>query len=505
MATGELTLRRAVARRMSDEDALNCAIQGDPVAFAEFYRRYRHLTYGYCLARLRNAEAAADATQEVFLRVLRTHSADDVRNARAWLFRVSANVVVDVTRSARQDVLVAQPEDCCPAGPALTSPDSADQAISREDARLIFLGLRRLSPRYRTALILREFHGMSSAEMGQALDLKPGAVDTLVSRARDAFGRVYAESADFPFECRESIEAIYQDLGSGLTPARRARLEAHLQGCPRCREERRRATDPRRLRMLWPLIAPASRFVRGPFARALGIAGASPDVLWASAPRFAESLAAVALVAALVVAPLAPRSTSAVGDTNDRTAAAMASVDAAPQTAHVRTQDRTQVSTTLSEGTQEHDIVPGRRSGVGAQPNGGYAGPPLGAEEPRRDAGGAWSAGPDSAGPRSAPSSVGRGEPALTPGQDTGGSQESISSGSGESGGATDPGSTASGGAQTQTTAGFGLPEGGVAPAGPDSPGGTESAAGGQEPPSAGDDRSAATSGSFGGTTGGRP
>ena len=47
-----LTLRRVGIRRRSDDDVLTLAFDGDPVAFAEVYRRYHKPIYGYCLARL---------------------------------------------------------------------------------------------------------------------------------------------------------------------------------------------------------------------------------------------------------------------------------------------------------------------------------------------------------------------------------------------------------------------------------------------------------------------
>ena len=66
-----LTLRRVGIRRRSDDDVLAHAFDGDPVAFAEVYRRYHKPIYGYCLARLMDPEAAADAAQEVFVRFLK--------------------------------------------------------------------------------------------------------------------------------------------------------------------------------------------------------------------------------------------------------------------------------------------------------------------------------------------------------------------------------------------------------------------------------------------------
>lgn len=256
MSTTGLSATVAVfrSRRATDDSVLTDALAGDPVAFSEFYRRYHTRIQGYCLARLRDAAAADDATQEVFLRVLRAEDSG-VRSPKAWLFTIAGNVIADTYRrtasrpaeTASGDVLTHD---------ISTGRDSAAEVIDRETARNVFTAIRRLVPKQRTALILRELHGQSSADIAEALDTTVGNTDVLISRARDAFGDAYADVSELSRPCREAVAAIYREGGSGISPAEKVALGAHLDTCPRCTAEFRRAHSKRYLPSLVPFLVP---------------------------------------------------------------------------------------------------------------------------------------------------------------------------------------------------------------------------------------------------------
>jgi len=260
-----LTLRRVGIRRRSDEDVLALAFGGDPVAFAEVYRRYDRPLYGYCLARLMDPEAAADAVQEVFVRFLNTPR-EGVEKPRAWLYGVARNVTVDAIRARVRAPVTVDDESIEDA--AESTIDAADEFFGREDARDVFLALRRMRPRYRTALILRDMHHESAADMADALVMTPGAVDTLVSRARDAFGRTYGEVAGLPSDCRDATAAIYKRTGTGLDAQEEQRLQSHLIICTRCRAEAKMAHRLDRLSALLPFFIPTGTSGHTIFERA---------------------------------------------------------------------------------------------------------------------------------------------------------------------------------------------------------------------------------------------
>ena len=266
------------ARRLADESLFSRAISGDAVAFSEVYRRYEKRVYGFCLARSLDREAAADATQEVFIRLLKA-SPGTIDHPRAWLFAVARNVATDSLRKHMRLRESGAVDEDSPAWEARASADTADEVSARAEARSVFLTLRSMKPRYRTALILREIHSQSSADIAEAMGVRSaGAVDTLVSRARDAFGVAYAAVSELPQTCRRTVELIYRSRGTGISAQESVVLKAHMASCERCRREEARAGDANRLSALLPLLVPAGGAAHGLLARAALAGGNVPDV-----------------------------------------------------------------------------------------------------------------------------------------------------------------------------------------------------------------------------------
>jgi RNA polymerase sigma-70 factor (ECF subfamily) len=296
--TLRLTLSAFAARRLPDEGAFDRMLAGDPVAFSEVYRRYHKRVYGYCLARSLDPDTAADATQEVFMRLLRAE-AGSIENPRSWLFSVARNVSVDIIRKrSRVDPVESLAEETSALG-AASAEDPADIVLSKAEGRSVFLALQSLNPRYRSALILRELHGQSSKDIGEALGATVGAVDTMVSRARDAFGAAYASVLDLSPTCRANVELIYRRLGSGITEFEDQALTAHCAGCEACRREAKKAAKPGRLAALLPFLLPAKAFRLNVLSRAAEIGQNVPDAALQQAASIASQPHAINLVARL--------------------------------------------------------------------------------------------------------------------------------------------------------------------------------------------------------------
>ena len=344
MAAHTLTLSALNARRLPDDNVFDRTLRGDPVAFSEVYRRYQKRIYGFCLARSLDPEAASDATQEVFMKLLRAQPGS-IENPRAWLFAVARNVVIDVVRKRSRTPEDAGIEEDSLAWDSLRAVDTADEVLSRSDARNVFLALRTLRPRYRTALIMREVHGQSAKDMAEALETSPGAVDTLVSRARDAFGVAYAAVGDLPSVCRANVELIYRRTGTGITESEQDSLDAHLAECDHCRAESKRSDNPRHLAGLLPFLLPANTWAHGLLHRAAMTARTFPDVAvsqavpaiaqphtWNLATKIAAGLVAAALVTAPITAATIShraRPSASVSASSARTVAAIAPSDTA--------------------------------------------------------------------------------------------------------------------------------------------------------------------------------
>jgi len=149
---------------------------GDVVAAYEAHQRE---LYSFALASTRSPEAAEDVVQEAFLRLVRTLS--DGRpptNTRAWLYRVSANLII--SRARRRSVA----EHWLPFlfGPE-TAPGPEQEYLRREDERRLGVALDGLSAIERTALILAS-RGFAGREVAATIGRSEAATRTLLCRAR---------------------------------------------------------------------------------------------------------------------------------------------------------------------------------------------------------------------------------------------------------------------------------------------------------------------------------
>lgn len=69
---------------------------------AELFERYGPVVYRRCVRLLRDPDAAADATQEVFVQLVRNMAAlEDRANVLPWIYRVATNHCLNVRRAGR--------------------------------------------------------------------------------------------------------------------------------------------------------------------------------------------------------------------------------------------------------------------------------------------------------------------------------------------------------------------------------------------------------------------
>lgn len=299
------SVRGIALRRFSDDEIVARAVSNDPVAFSEFYRRYHSRVHGFCLSRLMSADAATEATQEVFVRVL-SATPGTVHNPTSWLLGIARHVCIDVARQAAS----------CASGPvsddALASAqshlDTETSVLDRNGARNIMLALRRLKPRYRTALILKEIHQQPMEDVAQALGVSVPTAYVVLSRSRDAFGKAYAQLGDLDPACRAAVELIHRRTGTGVSASETAALDAHLAQCGHCRKEERTATSGAGMAAALPFI-PGLVEPHGLIARAASMLGQSMPALDSArnlTPLFerpvAHTLAVAAATAGIVVA-----------------------------------------------------------------------------------------------------------------------------------------------------------------------------------------------------------
>jgi RNA polymerase sigma-70 factor (ECF subfamily) len=171
----------------------------DPEAvFARLFAQYEQPIYQYVYRLLGDAEDARDFTQDAFVKAYRKLPetlAKGEFQPQAWLYRIATNVCLDELRHRK--LVKWQPWESFVSlfHPSQVARDNPERDALQEETRYeVEQVLNRLSPRYRAALVLREYHGLGYEEIATVLGTTRTAVKTLLLRARESFRFHYVKT-----------------------------------------------------------------------------------------------------------------------------------------------------------------------------------------------------------------------------------------------------------------------------------------------------------------------
>lgn len=147
--------------------------------FRQLFDEHYEPLFRYLVRLTGDADSAADATQEAFVRLVERPPQET--QVRAWLYRVATNVVRDDRRVQRRrlELLRESPDRA----PLSDQPLNAEAALEVEDRRTaVRNALDRLSARDRTVLLMRE-EGFSHQEIAEAVETTTKSVGSMIARA----------------------------------------------------------------------------------------------------------------------------------------------------------------------------------------------------------------------------------------------------------------------------------------------------------------------------------
>jgi RNA polymerase sigma-70 factor (ECF subfamily) len=153
----------------------------------ELFDTHHDRIFRYVLGMVRDRAEAEDLTQETFLRAYQGGDAlRDPNAARGWLYRIATNVCLDRLRQRRPHI----PLDGQDApSPALSVLEVTERS---ETSACVQRCLDFLSDRYRTVILLREIHSLTTAQIAELLGEQEGAVKIRLHRARRKLEQVMA-------------------------------------------------------------------------------------------------------------------------------------------------------------------------------------------------------------------------------------------------------------------------------------------------------------------------
>jgi RNA polymerase sigma-70 factor, ECF subfamily len=164
-------------------ELLEACRQGDREAWRELYEAHKDRVYSIALYYFHGDQAAAaDATQQVFLKVMNSISRyRGTAQFSTWLHRIVVNTCIDSSRRRKTSPTVTEETTLG----AIVDPhvSTEDALAGRELARSIQEAIAQLPPKLRVAILLRYFDDLAYPEMAAALNCSIGTVSSRLSRA----------------------------------------------------------------------------------------------------------------------------------------------------------------------------------------------------------------------------------------------------------------------------------------------------------------------------------
>jgi RNA polymerase sigma-70 factor (ECF subfamily) len=170
------------ALTITDEELVARSMDGDADSFNQLIKRWERPIYALAYRTLGREDDARDVCQETFLRAYRAiNGFRGQAKFSSWLYRIALNLCRDWMRRQRRTPTVQAPEDVDIAdlaaehGPS----ESIETLVGRRQlGRAVAAAMARLPEEQRTAIVLKEYHGLTFQEIAEMQGVPLSTVKT---------------------------------------------------------------------------------------------------------------------------------------------------------------------------------------------------------------------------------------------------------------------------------------------------------------------------------------
>src|SRR5258707_10507232 len=180
-----------------DEELVAKSIGGDADSFNELILRWERPIYALAYRTIGREEDARDVCQETFLRAFRALPGfRGQAKFSSWLYRIALNLCRDWIRRERRTPVVQAPEDIdlIELAAAAEPSESIEDLGARHDlSRAGERAMKRLPEEQRTAIILKEYHGLTFQEIADLVGCPLSTVKTRLNQGLTVLRRDLAK------------------------------------------------------------------------------------------------------------------------------------------------------------------------------------------------------------------------------------------------------------------------------------------------------------------------
>ncbi len=166
----------------TDEELVARSISGDNDSFNELILRWERPIYALAYRTIGREEDARDVCQETFLRAFRALPGfRGQAKFSSWLYRIALNLCRDWVRRERRTPVVQPPEDMdlMELAAAREPSESIEDLVARKAmTKAVERAMALLPDEQRTAIVLKEYHGLTFQEIADLVGCPLSTVKT---------------------------------------------------------------------------------------------------------------------------------------------------------------------------------------------------------------------------------------------------------------------------------------------------------------------------------------
>ncbi len=157
-------------------ECLNGSKKISDIAFKEIYRRYSSLISAYCRCLIYQRDVAEDIFQETFIKFYKSINRDvEITNLPGYLTTIAKNLSFNYLKLRKQHLQIDD---------STLSEDTNRKYDNKELLELIITSLDLIDADYREIFILREFEGLSYAQISEKLGITSDNAKVRALRAK---------------------------------------------------------------------------------------------------------------------------------------------------------------------------------------------------------------------------------------------------------------------------------------------------------------------------------
>jgi len=172
----------SIGMASTDEELVARSMGGDLDSFNQLVLRWERPIYALAYRVIGREDDARDVCQETFLRAFRALGGfKGQAKFSSWLYRITLNLCRDWIRRQRRQPVAQAPEgvDLLDLATETTPAESIEDLVARRElSHAVARAMASLPDEQRTAIILKEYHGLTFQEIADLLDCPLSTVKT---------------------------------------------------------------------------------------------------------------------------------------------------------------------------------------------------------------------------------------------------------------------------------------------------------------------------------------